>query len=147
MQNTTSTEQSSKAPEAYIARSTNYGMEYNQVDIVKRSATKCTVKHGSTNLEPRVFTLRSDGSWRETGAKAYSYGNPYLTFDVAAVKEYKDKQAARRARNGLARELRDKLSDAGKGEFNGFGDYCGGDEGLARMQAALDILNGVDDVH
>lgn len=136
----------SKAPEAYIARSTNYGMDYARVHIVKRSATKCTVTQGNLSAS-RVFTLRSDGSWREVGEKAYSYGNPELTFDVAMVLEYKAKQAARRARNALARNLFNELEAHTHENFNGFGDYCGGDEKLARMQAALDILNGVDDVH
>ena len=34
-----------------------------------------------------------------------------------------------------------------KGHRNGFGHYCGGEVGLARMRLALSILRGEDEVH
>ncbi len=129
---------------AYIVRSGHYDSNYSKVIIAKRTAKTIVVTH-TDGAYPRTFTLRSTGEWLESGKTGYR--SEWLDLDVVSVEKILADRAARRAFQAKAQEVSDLIEKTIKGERNGFGDYCGGEQGLARMELALSILRGEDDVH
>lgn len=132
--------------ECYVARRRvggDYSTEYTPFTIVRR--TKTLIDGEFPNMGRRVtFRLRSNGCWVETNQ---TYNPSELEFDVAMVQRTLAGRIERCSRNHRARELIAAINNHGQDNFNGMGDYCGDEADLARMQHALDVLNGVDDVH
>lgn len=133
----------------YSVSQSHYGPRYTKVRILRQTKSRIETaferEDGSLGSID-TYSLRSYGEWEIMGETG-SWRRTHLELDVAKVKRILAERKARQHFQRTASDVQQAIEEEIRKHKNGFGDYCGGEEGLARMQQALAILRGEDDVH
>ena len=134
----------------YISNDSTYSTPWTPVQIIKQSPAKITAcgMHDTEQKFPRVYTLRTCGSFIESGKdvfrpKTLVASDAACAACVAANEKYTAAKELRHRKNNVV----GALAKAVAGQKNGCGDYCLDDAQLAAYEKALLIITEANAVN